>query len=77
MVSFYWWSIEWSRKSGTEDLDSLFCYFVFIFYFSLLIGEIFHYFSYCGREINETSIMVTLYGKTDTWSYKSGVPNLL
>jgi len=22
VVSFYWWSIEWSRKSGTEDLDS-------------------------------------------------------
>ena len=22
MVSFYWWSIEWSRKGGTEDLDS-------------------------------------------------------
>jgi len=21
MVSFYWWSIEWSRKIGTKDLD--------------------------------------------------------
>ena len=20
MARFYWWSIEWSRKSGTEDL---------------------------------------------------------
>ena len=24
MTSFYWWSIEWSRKSGAEDLDSIF-----------------------------------------------------
>ena len=23
MTNFYWWSIEWSRKSGIEDLDSL------------------------------------------------------
>ena len=23
MTSFYWWSIEWSRKSGTEDMNSL------------------------------------------------------
>ena len=23
MASFYWWSIGWSRKSGTEDLDSV------------------------------------------------------
>ena len=22
MTSFYWLSIEWSKKSGTEDLDS-------------------------------------------------------
>ena len=22
MTSFYWWNIEWSRKSKTEDLDS-------------------------------------------------------
>ena len=22
MASFYWWSIEWSKKNGTEDLDS-------------------------------------------------------
>ena len=24
MASFYWWSIEWSRKSETEDLDSIY-----------------------------------------------------
>jgi len=23
VTSFYWWSIKWSRKSKTEDLDSL------------------------------------------------------
>ena len=23
MASFYLWSIKWSRKSGTEDLDSV------------------------------------------------------
>ena len=22
MTSFYWWSIEWSRKNGTKDLNS-------------------------------------------------------
>ena len=22
MACFYWWSIEWSRKSGTEDFNS-------------------------------------------------------
>ena len=22
MTSFYWWNIEWSRKSEIEDLDS-------------------------------------------------------
>jgi len=22
VLSFYWWSIRWRRKSGTEDLDS-------------------------------------------------------
>ena len=22
MASFYWWSIEWNRKNGIEDLDS-------------------------------------------------------
>ena len=24
VASFYWWSIEWGRKSGIEDLDSFF-----------------------------------------------------